>query len=86
VFNVLVYAQEAADVPAGEYCEWADIDSLPIEAGKSQRVELRSFSTVYGISLVHGAVIRLVFVSGSTNLGTNWCRVGSSNRTVTQYE
>ena len=42
VFNILVYTTDSADVPAGE---WVDTDPLAIEAGKSQQVKLRSFST-----------------------------------------
>jgi mitotic spindle assembly checkpoint protein MAD2 len=42
VFNILAYTTESADVPADE---WLDTDPLAIEAGKSQQVKLRSFST-----------------------------------------
>jgi len=42
VFNILAYTSESADVPANE---WVDTDPLAIEAGKSQQVKLRSFST-----------------------------------------
>jgi len=42
VFNILAYTHESADVPAGE---WVDTDPLAIEAGKSQQVKMRSFST-----------------------------------------
>ncbi|OCH96062.1 mitotic spindle checkpoint protein MAD2 [Obba rivulosa] len=42
VFNILAYTSESADVPADE---WVDTDPLAIEAGKSQQVKLRSFST-----------------------------------------
>jgi mitotic spindle assembly checkpoint protein MAD2 len=42
VFNILAYTHESADVPADE---WVDTDPLAIEAGKSQQVKLRSFST-----------------------------------------
>lgn len=42
VFNILAYTEESADVPADE---WIDTDPLAIEAGKSQQVKLRSFST-----------------------------------------
>jgi len=42
VFNILAYTSESADVPASE---WVDTDPLAIEAGKSQQVKLRSFST-----------------------------------------
>jgi len=42
VFNILAYTTESADVPADE---WVDTDPLAIEAGKSQQVKLRSFST-----------------------------------------
>ncbi|KAJ7786238.1 spindle assembly checkpoint protein [Mycena metata] len=42
VFNILAYTAESADVPAGE---WMDTDPLAIEAGKSQQVKMRSFST-----------------------------------------
>ncbi|EAU93158.2 mitotic spindle checkpoint protein MAD2 [Coprinopsis cinerea okayama7 len=42
VFNILAYTSESADVPAGE---WVDTDPLAIEAGKSQQVKMRSFST-----------------------------------------
>ncbi|EJD55557.1 spindle assembly checkpoint protein [Auricularia subglabra TFB-10046 SS5] len=42
VFNILAYTSESAEVPAGE---WHDSDPLAIEAGKSQQVKLRSFST-----------------------------------------
>ncbi|KAH9950426.1 DNA-binding protein [Amylocystis lapponica] len=42
VFNILAYTSESADIPANE---WVDTDPLAIEAGKSQQVKLRSFST-----------------------------------------
>ena len=42
VFNILAYTSESADIPADE---WLDSDPLAIEAGKSQQVKLRSFST-----------------------------------------
>ena len=42
VFNILAYTSESADIPADE---WVDTDPLAIEAGKSQQVKLRSFST-----------------------------------------
>ncbi|KAJ7071102.1 spindle assembly checkpoint protein [Mycena amicta] len=42
VFNILAYTSDSADVPVGE---WIDTDPLAIEAGKSQQVKLRSFST-----------------------------------------
>ncbi|GJJ09446.1 hypothetical protein Clacol_003669 [Clathrus columnatus] len=42
VFNILAYTKDSADVPAEE---WVDTDPLAIEAGKSQQVKLRSFST-----------------------------------------
>jgi len=42
VFNILAYTKQSADVPAEE---WVDTDPLAIEAGKSQQVKLRSFST-----------------------------------------
>ncbi|GBE78028.1 Mitotic spindle checkpoint component mad2 [Sparassis crispa] len=42
VFNILAYTSESADIPADE---WIDTDPLAIEAGKSQQVKLRSFST-----------------------------------------
>jgi len=42
VFNILAYASQSAEVPADE---WVDTDPLAIEAGKSQQVKLRSFST-----------------------------------------
>lgn len=42
VFNILVYTSDSADVPAGE---WVDTDPMAIEAGKSQAVKLRNFST-----------------------------------------
>ncbi|KAF8647952.1 hypothetical protein AX16_006484 [Volvariella volvacea WC 439] len=42
VFNILAYTSDSADVPAGE---WVDTDPLAIEAGKSQQVKMRSFST-----------------------------------------
>ncbi|KAF8587313.1 DNA-binding protein [Ramaria rubella] len=42
VFNILAYTKQSADVPAEE---WIDTDPLAIEAGKSQQVKLRSFST-----------------------------------------
>lgn len=42
VFNILAYTSESADVPVGE---WVDTDPLAIEAGKSQQVKMRSFST-----------------------------------------
>ncbi|KAI0094805.1 mitotic spindle checkpoint protein MAD2 [Irpex rosettiformis] len=42
VFNILAYTSESADVPADE---WVDTDPLAIEAGKSQQVKLRNFST-----------------------------------------
>lgn len=42
VFNILAYTSESADVPADE---WVDTDPHAIEAGKSQQVKLRSFST-----------------------------------------
>ncbi|KAH7104670.1 spindle assembly checkpoint protein [Auriculariales sp. MPI-PUGE-AT-0066] len=42
VFSILAYTSESAEVPAGE---WQDSDPLAIEAGKSQQVKLRSFST-----------------------------------------
>ena len=42
VFNILAYTSESADVPANE---WVDTDPLAIEASKSQKVKMRSFST-----------------------------------------
>ncbi|KZW02591.1 spindle assembly checkpoint protein [Exidia glandulosa HHB12029] len=42
VFEILAYTSDSAEVPAGE---WHDSDPLAIEAGKSQQVKLRSFST-----------------------------------------
>lgn len=42
VFNILAYTRDSADVPADE---WVDTDPLAIEAGKSQLVKLRHFST-----------------------------------------
>ena len=42
VFNILAYTSQSAEVPADE---WVDTDPLAIEAGKSQQVKLRSFST-----------------------------------------
>lgn len=42
VFNILAYTKDSADVPANE---WVDTDPLAIEAGKSQQVKMRSFST-----------------------------------------
>ncbi|KAF8529416.1 spindle assembly checkpoint protein [Gautieria morchelliformis] len=42
VFNILAYTKQSADVPAEE---WVDTDPMAIEAGKSQQVKLRSFST-----------------------------------------
>lgn len=42
VFNILAYTSQSAEVPADE---WVDSDPLAIEAGKSQQVKLRSFST-----------------------------------------
>ncbi|VDB86533.1 unnamed protein product [Peniophora sp. CBMAI 1063] len=42
VFNILTYTNDSADVPADE---WVDTDPLAIEAGKSQQVKLRNFST-----------------------------------------
>ncbi|PCH33727.1 spindle assembly checkpoint protein [Wolfiporia cocos MD-104 SS10] len=42
VFNILAYTSESAEVPANE---WVDTDPLAIEAGKSQQVKLRNFST-----------------------------------------
>ena len=42
VFNILAYTSQSAEVPADE---WIDTDPLAIEAGKSQQVKLRSFST-----------------------------------------
>ena len=42
VFNILAYTSTSADVPADE---WVDTDPHAIEAGKSQQVKLRSFST-----------------------------------------
>ncbi|KAF5375199.1 hypothetical protein D9758_000353 [Tetrapyrgos nigripes] len=42
VFNILAYTSEEAEIPAGE---WVDTDPLAIEAGKSQQVKMRSFST-----------------------------------------
>lgn len=42
VFNILAYTKQSADVPAEE---WIDTDPMAIEAGKSQQVRLRSFST-----------------------------------------
>jgi len=42
LFTILAYAKDSADVPVGE---WVDTDPMAIEAGKSQQVKLRSFST-----------------------------------------
>ncbi|KZV77451.1 DNA-binding protein [Peniophora sp. CONT] len=42
VFNILTYTNDSADIPADE---WVDTDPLAIEAGKSQQVKLRNFST-----------------------------------------
>ncbi|KAL1748475.1 DNA-binding protein [Schizophyllum fasciatum] len=42
VFNILAYTSDSAEVPAGE---WVDTDPLAIEAGKSQQVKMRNFST-----------------------------------------
>ena len=42
VFNILAYTSQSAEVPADE---WIDTDPQAIEAGKSQQVKLRSFST-----------------------------------------
>ncbi|KIJ45544.1 hypothetical protein M422DRAFT_166623 [Sphaerobolus stellatus SS14] len=42
VFNILAYTKQSADIPAEE---WVDTDPMAIEAGKSQQVKLRSFST-----------------------------------------
>ncbi|THV07708.1 spindle assembly checkpoint protein [Dendrothele bispora CBS 962.96] len=41
-FNILAYTSESAEVPTGE---WLDADPHAIEAGKSQQVKMRSFST-----------------------------------------
>jgi len=44
VFNILVYTNDSTDIPEKE---WLDTDPMAIEAGMSQQVRLRSFSTDY---------------------------------------